>query len=413
MKFDTIIIGGGLTGFTCALTLAKAGQNTALITAGQSTLHFNSGSIDLLGYDEQGQIVDQPLTAIAHLSSEHPYHKVGDVAKLAAEAQALLAEVGLTMDGTAQQNHYRLSPMGVSKPAWLTLPGLVQSADARTLPWQKVTFVNIAGFLDIPTEFLVDSIRRKGTDVELKRFTTPELEQARRSPSEMRATNVAKVLSDEQALRKVAEAINALQADGEVILLPAVLGIANAETEAGLEQLINLPVRFVATMPPSVPGIRIQTRLRQSYQQAGGMFSASDTVTGGTFDQNRLRYIETENMPDERFYADNFVLATGSFQSRGLMSNYQGVFEPIFGLDVDASDKRTEWTGAYVYDAQPYMKYGVRTDKDLLTFRKDNKIENLYAAGSVLSGHNSLKLADATGVDMLTALQVAHNILNH
>src|SRR3712207_8314437 len=93
MKFDTIIIGGGLTGFTCALTLAKAGQNTALITAGQSTLHFNSGSIDLLGYDEQGQIVDQPLTAIAHLSSEHPYHKVGDVAKLAAEAQALLAEV--------------------------------------------------------------------------------------------------------------------------------------------------------------------------------------------------------------------------------------------------------------------------------------------------------------------------------
>src|SRR3712207_9433539 len=88
----------------------------------------------------------------------------------------------------------------------------------------------------MPTEFLVDGIRRKGTDVELKRFTTPELEQARRSPSEMRATNVAKVLSDEQALRKVAEAINALQADGEVILLPAVLGIANAETEARSEE---------------------------------------------------------------------------------------------------------------------------------------------------------------------------------
>jgi len=30
----------------------------------------------------------------------------------------------------------------------------------------------------------------------------------------------------------------------------------------------------------------------------------------------------------------------------------------------------------------------------------------------VLSGHNSLKLADGTGVSMLTALQVANNILN-
>ena len=57
------------------------------------------------------------------------------------------------------------------------------------------------------------------------------------------------------------------------------------------------------------------------------------------------------------------------------------------------------------------MRFGVRTDERLLTCRGGARIDNLYAAGSVLSGHDALKLADGSGVDMLTALQVAHNIL--
>ena len=38
--------------------------------------------------------------------------------------------------------------------------------------------------------------------------------------------------------------------------------------------------------------------------------------------------------------------------------------------------------------------------------KKDGKvINNCYAVGSVLSGHNRVKMADGTGVSMLTALQ--------
>lgn len=49
MRYDTIIIGGGLSGLTAGITLAKAGQKVCIVSAGQSSLHFHSGSFDLWG----------------------------------------------------------------------------------------------------------------------------------------------------------------------------------------------------------------------------------------------------------------------------------------------------------------------------------------------------------------------------
>ena len=48
MKFDVIIIGGGLSGLTAGIALAEAGKEVALVSAGQNSLHFGSGSFDLL-----------------------------------------------------------------------------------------------------------------------------------------------------------------------------------------------------------------------------------------------------------------------------------------------------------------------------------------------------------------------------
>lgn len=411
MKFDTIIIGGGLSGLTCGIALAKAGQQVAIVSRGQSNLHFSSGSLDLIGYKD-GQEVKDPLEALGQMPETHPYHKIGNPDVLVNHARKLLEEAGIMMEGNNHQNHYRLSPVGKLIPAWLTMDGLFMVSSAEELKSKHICLANITGFLDFPVPYLADALREYGAEVGLCTFTTPLLEHARQSPTEMRATNIAYYLADDEHVQEVAGAIKKVIPNGiDMILLPAVLGIANDHAAKLLQQLIPVKTKFVATMPPSVPGTRIQTLLRQYFQKLGGMVMPNDTVIKGDLDNAHVTRIYTENLVETPLEAANFVLAAGSFLGGGLKSNYDGFFEPIFHLDVEGSNKRTDWTADKLFDRQPYQSYGVKTDS-LFLVSKDNKtIDNVYAIGSVLSG-NDPRMATSAGIDLLSALSVAATITN-
>ena len=409
MKFDTVIMGGGLSGLTCGIALAKAGQRVALVSAGQSSLHFASGSFDLMGYDAQGAPVSNPLEAIKALPEQHPYKKVGDIAALAEQAQQLLLEAGIGTTGTATANHNRLTPLGAFKPTWLTTEGYV-TIDGDKLPWTKVALMNIIGYLDFPTKFIADGLRNAGADVEIKPITLPELNEARKSPTEMRATNIAKVLGNQEVVTRLAAEINAKAGDAQVVLLPAVLGIKDDKLAQLLKQQITKPLHFVATIPPSVPGTRMHALLRKRFEELRGMFLNGDKVVAGTIAGDKLHNVTTEKLEGTKLVADNFVMATGSFMSRGLVSDYKKVYEPILGVDVDYIAERPQWTQNDVFDAQPYMEFGVRTDNQLRVAKDGTTLANVYAVGQILSGNNKLKLCNGEGLDMLTALAVANTI---
>lgn len=413
MKFDNIIIGGGLSGLLCGIALAREGRHVAAIAAGQSTLHFSSGSFDILGYDADGQVVTSPFEAIKQLEASHPYHLVGleNVPLLGTQALRIFTECGLSGQGGVAHNHFRMTPIGSLRPTWFTLDDYLTVQTPQAFPYKKVLLVNVPGFMDFPVSLITEGLHRLGAEVETALVSVPSLMHRRQSPSEMRSANLAKVLARDKKLQQIAARINKAATEVEAVIMPAIVGMDSQEAVAFIRSRVQKPLHFVSTLPPSVPGVRVQTLLRKHFANLGGVYMLGNTVTGGHVEDGRLRYVETSLLPDERLEAEDFVLATGSFASDGLKSNYERVFEPIFDLDTTAPADRMQWVTSSVFDDQPYRSYGVKVNASMQAQKGGQTISNLYVAGAVLGGHNAAKLADGAGVDMVTALRVAQYIL--
>ena len=406
MKFDTIIIGGGLAGLTAGIELSRKGQKCLIVSSGQSALHFFSGSLELCS------LADNPYDAIASLGAEHPYSKIGveRVQELSAGVKNFFKEVGATFKGVKDANHWRITPLGVLKRAWLTLDEYATFPSTGEIPWKKVALLNVDGFLDFHTSYIAAGLAEKGVETVVKSVTLPELEHLRNNPTEMRSTNIAKTLTGD-ILGAFAARINEHAKDVDAVLMPAVVGLTGCTEVVKLREMVARPLHFLATLPPSVPGIRLQMMLQKHFQKLGGTYMLGDTVVSGEFDNGVLKSIKTANHGDMTFEADNFILASGSFFSKGLASTIDGVTEPVFGLDVDSIAERAQWYKRDMFEAQPYMSFGVATDESFNVKKDGQTVENVYAVGSILSGFNAMKEGCGAGVAMLTAMQVSSKIL--
>lgn len=402
MKFDTIIIGGGLSGLVAGIDLSRKGQKCLIVSSGQSALHFFSGSFELCS------LADNPYEGIATLGAEHPYSKIGaeSIVDLSAKVKPLFKEVGITLKGVKDANHWRITPMGVLKRAWLTMDEYGTVPADGVMPWKKVAVLNIDGFLDFHTSYIAAGLEAKGVECSVHAISMPELERLRVNPTEMRSTNIAKTLTGD-LIGALAARINEYAQDVEAVLMPAVVGLTSSTDVIKLKEKVDRPLHFIATLPPSVPGIRMQMMLKKHFQKLGGVYMLGDSVVSGEFEGGKLKSIKTNNHGDTEFKADNFILASGSFFSKGLASDIDGVYEPIFGLDVDSLDVRSEWYERNLFDAQPYMSFGVATDNEFHVKKNGERIENVYATGSVLSGFHPMKQGCGAGVSILSALYVS------
>lgn len=414
MRFDTVIIGGGLAGLVCGIRLQKAGKKCAIVSSGQNAMHFSSGSFDLLGKLPDGTPVEDPIKAIPALGNEHPYSILGadTVERYAAEAVDFFNGCGVPVYGDAHKNTWRITPTGERKPAWLKLSDFSPFETQDSKVGEKILIVNILGYLDFNTKFLADSFEKNGSKCRIVSLKLEEMERLRKNPSEMRATNIARVMDRDEVWEKAVAQVKEYLKDEDTVVLPAVFGLKNGSVIEKIRESISVKTVFISTMPPSVPGIRSQMQLKAEFEKAGGRFFMGDSVIDAEYDEEgKVKSVGTANFGDIRMYADNFVLATGSFFSKGLVATPEKVTEPVFGVDLIINEGRDNWFDRNFWKKQNYISFGAAVNGNLNVSVEGKTVTNLYAAGSIIGGYNALYEGSGGGVAIVTAMKTADMIL--
>ena len=373
MRFDTIIIGGGLAGLTAGILLQEGGRRSAIISSGQSALHFFSGSFESLDN--------------------------------CPEAEGLLERAGIKVHKLPGAE--TLLPGGRFRPSVLSLEDVAIMKD-----WgKKALIVSFSGFHDFFPELMEKALQGKGLETRSVNLEPQGIAVLRKSPSEMRSVNIARVVDTHYG--RIAGKIKSLIVDEDLVVLPQVFGLEDPGIPGRIREILK-PANtvFIGTLPPSVPGIRTQMQLRRRYEQLGGTFILGDTVVSAAIHDGIVSSIASKNLDTYRLFADNFILCTGSFFSKGLRSGPQAVEEAVMGLDTSFPASRGEWYDADFFGDQPYMSAGVITDKDLHPSIRGTRIMNLLVAGSLLDSSQDSMYGSGAGKAMRSAMAAANKILS-
>ncbi|MCG8709745.1 glycerol-3-phosphate dehydrogenase subunit GlpB [Brenneria sp. 4F2] len=415
MRYDVVIIGGGLAGLTCGMRLSEQGKRCAIVSAGQSALHFSSGALDLLACLPDGQPVERPLEALDELARQaprHPYSLMGSqtIRALLPQVMALLTRSAISMQGDQRENHRRMTPLGKFRPCWLSPADSVASGLSPADDWERPLIAGIEGFLDFQSRVVAGTLQARGIAARSDDLKLPLLDRLRRNPSEFRAVNISRVLDQAENQAALAEELRVLASGNDGIIMPACIGLAASSTLTGLSERVGKPVRLLPTLPPSVPGLRLHQALSRRFRRLGGVMMPGDRVERAMRDTSEMA-LYTRNHQDIPLRAAQVVLASGSFFSNGLSARFDRIIEPVFGLDVRFEAHREAWCRQDMFAAQPYMQFGVITDDNLHPAIDGKTVDNLYAIGAVLAGFDPITQGCGAGVSMLSALYAADLIL--
>jgi glycerol-3-phosphate dehydrogenase subunit B len=414
VTYDTVVIGAGVAGLTAALRLAEAGERVVVVATGVGSTHLAPATIDILGFDPG--LVDSParaLPAFADAHPDHPYARLSPelVAGSLEWLRARLPAIGY--QGGLEENFLLPTAVGAVKPSAL-VPETMAAGDLRA--GGRFIFVGL-GLKDFYPAYLADNLAQAPRDGQVVSARSLETSPAVTGSADRSSVGFAR-LFEEPSFRDalVRELAGKLEQD-ERVGFPAVLGLSRAgEVWRELETGLGRPVFEVATLPPSLSGMRLYEAMSGALREAGGRIHVGEPVVGAETRAGRVEAVITQPTARATTYrARSFVLATGGFASGGLEVDSHGkMSEAVFDLPLAgaASPDAPRFLPDY-FGEHPLNRVGVAVDDKLRPIGGDDRpiYENLHASGATLAGALPWREASGNGLSLATGYAAAAAIL--
>jgi glycerol-3-phosphate dehydrogenase subunit B len=412
--YDTIVIGAGVAGLTAALRLADEGKQVLVVAKGVGSTHLAPATIDVLGFDrERVERPAQVLPAFAAANPDHPYAGLGpEVVGSSVEwFKARLPALGY--QGSLEENLLLPTAVGAVKPSAL-VPETMVAGDLRA--GGRFVFVGL-GLKDFYPAYLADNLPQARLDGVVVSARAIEVSTPVAGSPDRSSAGFARLFEEPAFRDAVVRGLTGKLEQDERVGFPAVLGLARAgEVWRELEARLERPVFEVATLPPSLPGIRLYQAMSTALRKGGGRIHIGEPVVGAETGGGRVEAVITQPTARPTTYrARSFVLATGGFASGGLQADSYGtVSESVFGLPLAGLPALGAPRFLPEYFAQhPLNRVGVAVDDLLRPIAADRRpvYENLHASGATLAGAFPWREASGNGLSLATGYAAAAAIL--
>jgi len=400
---DLIIVGAGLTGLFAANLAAELGASVCLVARGRGGLSLSHGCIAVLDRA-------QPLRALDRLPATHPYKLVGKQSlKQSAKAfSRMMRAEALPYRGRLSHSLPLLQASGQSTWVNLAPPSLGQAHGPL------VGIASIEGFRDFAPQMLAQALRAKeGYHVRVIQLPLPHPFR------ELYASDLAARFDVPQWCSETLRLWKPFVRGLDTLILPAILGLRrHLHVFHLIQEHFGCAVLEIPTLPPSLPGLRLERALRLRAKRLGVRFIEGSAAIGRAEVRSgkaRVAGVQLQSAGGPRSLSSQAILlATGGTMHGGLAALHAGrMRESVFGYPIEVQPERSSWTAASPFSPQPYAMAGlcVNTCMHPLDPAGEPLFHNLYAAGGVIAGSDRVYQGSRQGIDLATAYRAMQSIM--
>ena len=408
-----VVVGAGLAGLVAGVRLAQLGAQVSVVSKGSGGLRLSTGTVDVLGYAPDR--VDDAAAAVARIAGErpdHPYSRLGGVLD---EALGWFRGIvaGLRPEGDGRRNLLVPTAVGVARPTAVAPAAIAAGRLDRP---QRFAVAGLHSLRDFFPALLADNLPRAGLGHPVEARPLMLSWSGRPGWADVATTVHARALDAPAERARLADELRPMIEPGETVLLPAVVGLArSAEAWDDLQERLGAPVAEVPTIPPSVPGIRMEALLVAALRAAGGELGLGPAASrnGGDRGQETAVRVHQHARP-RKIPADAVVLATGGFASGGIdLDSHGHLRETVAGLPVAGPPAGDPGLSPRALDPQPLMRAGLVVDHAMRPLDPGGAPlwSNLHAVGALVAGAEPWREKSGEGIAIAGGYRAATAIM--